>query len=320
MGGADVGRYRARRTISYGLVVFLFLVSVWPASGQAPRPDSGRAVEREFSVKPWREVRRSGSIRLHDQVWSLLLFLPGPLVFVSFLAFRKRRIGLVLVLFSLLGSVESQMELVLKAEQQFNRGDIESALASYQRIEAWSENSGLLYNMALCSHVLDRPGQAIYFLRKSLRIDPHDRVVRSTLNQLEKRYGLETQPTPQPPVNPEVFYLLLLIFTNLSFVLAAFLYRTREVRLLILLVLMGTLMIGSLLMFFIYHAQERKPLGVVAVEAVSLKKIPELEGRDWILLKPGTVLSITGEAGDFYLVETGLHLKGWVQKKTLLLD
>ncbi len=326
-----MGYFNARRQRRSGLVALLFLALPLVCRAQSPKsfkPAAGKAFERNApgELKGWEEIRKSGCKKFYREPLSLLFFLPGPIFFLVTRRARRRKSRVLLMLLScglLLGaSGGGSRDLIRKAEEEYLGKDFNSALDLFRETESEIGcNSALEYNKALCYHYLGKPGQAVYHLRKSISLNPGDREVRIVLKNLEENYGLAAQVPVGLPVNPDLPYFFIIALVNCSFVLGAFLYRKGLVRLFILLILLILLIVftaGSCGFFLSLIISEGRQTGIVASNDAALKKIPESSGRSWFRLKSGTALFILGETEDFFLVETGPGIRGWIEKDLLL--
>ena len=222
MGKESAGRGRRPRLVA---LLFFGLVCCVPGRGQSslPEPAGLPAAEGEagigtesadLEVKPWNEIRRYRARPLYRRPAGLLHFLPGPLVFLAVLllpsALRPGWLGL--LLFLLLGAQDTLQApglQVRNAEAAFARGDIREAAVLYAALENDSpDNPALMYNLAVCRHLLGQRGPAIYLLRRSLARRPGDRVIRRTVLAREKEYGLTGQLTLPPPLAAGLPYYL----------------------------------------------------------------------------------------------------------------
>lgn len=310
-------------------VLVLGLAPVIAAQPQAQEASGGRKTEQPSAaqadrrlppseLKSWSQIEAAGCRKLYRNPWALLLFLPGPLVFLGFGLFPRRKRALaVLQLLLLLGAAgEEARRLAGEAERQFASGRYAAALALYRQAqELLPCNPALSYNLALCYNRLGERGYAIHFLRRSLQADPRDTGARRLLSRLEGAYGLEGQVLAPSAFDPDAAFLLTALFFNSSFVLGVPLRSRRRVRLLILVVLLAAAAVSSLGAFLGLLQRASRPVGVVALAEVELKKVPEPDSRAHYTLPPGTSLVVLGEAADYYLVETGSKLKGWVERR-----
>jgi tetratricopeptide (TPR) repeat protein len=318
------------RALRTGLVAFLIVfgsTTGFSQDLQLPTEDQevGDAADGEMlelSLKEYSEVEGSDCKQHYSNPLNLLFLLPGLLFFVFALVTRGYRKLFFFSLLFLLGSTEpDRSALIRQAEQLFASGHYVKAMETYREAENQLPcNSALLYNLGVVSHYLGQPGYAVHYVRRSLRLAPADRQVRSALRALERRYNLAGQVAPPFPIHPDVAYLLLLIFANAAFVMGAFVIRTKKIHFLISLVLVAIAALGCLAFFLGRISLGSRSVGVVASEEGELFRVPEEDSKSWFELPAGTSLWIRGQAGRYYLVETPSQIEGWVRRDTILID
>jgi hypothetical protein len=112
----------------------------------------------------------------------------------------------------------------------------------------------------------------------------------------------------------------MILFLNLTFLSFGVVFRLKRGSLFILSALLLLALLGAIGMFFYSMSERDRDIAVVAHEGASLKRIPLDKAREWISLKEGTSLRVSGSAKGYLLVKTGLGLEGWVGRGSLLLD
>jgi hypothetical protein len=313
---------RALRTGLVALLLVLLLLFVCsPGFSQDPSTEDQTVLD--LSLKGHAEVERSQCKQHYGNPLNLLFLLPGLLFFVFALITGKyRKSFFFFSLLFLLGSSEPERSaLIRQAEESFASGHYGEAMETYRRAEKQLPcNSAVLYNLGVVSCYLDQPGYAVHYLRRSLRLTPADRQVRSALQAVERRFNLAGQVAPPIPVHPDVAYLLVLVFANMAFVMGAFVVRMKKVQFLISLVLVAILALGCLAFFVGRILVESRSVGVVVSEEGELFRVPEEDSKSWFELPAGTSLWIRGQAGSYYLVETPSQIDGWVRSDTILID
>jgi len=316
-----VGIGTLTRGLRPGLVAILFLLAVSSCFSQE---QSGAVSHHSLlQLKSTAEIEKSECTRFYRNPLALLLFLPGTLFFIYALATKKRK-GLLpfFALLFLLGSASPVSErLTMEGERLFQAGEYAASLAQYRQARSLLPcNPALSYNLALVYHHLGERGYAVHFLRESLKQRPGDVQARAALQALENSYGLAGQVPPPLPVHPDLAYLLLVLLTNASLVMAAFVVRLKRVRFLISLVLLGLAAVGSSCFFVGRLRASSQPVGVIVSERADLLRVPESDSKPWFELPSGTSFLIRGRGGGYYLVETSSGVKGWVPMEVVLLD
>jgi len=323
--GACAGYVRA------GLVAVLLLLL--PASGYSQNDQRGTTEQssvdsaspglHDLPLKDLGEIKKSNCTRHYRNPLNLLFLLPGMLFFLFSLVTRKAK-NILPFFFFLLLTASSEPDpyiSIREAQRSFQAGHYSEAIELYRQAEQVLPcNPALLYNLGILSHYLGEQGQAIHYLRQSLREKPGDPLVREALQSLEQGYGLAAQVAAPFPVHPDLAYLLLLLFANASLIMAAFVVRTKRVQFLISFVLLTIAALGSFTFFVARLRSESRSVGVVISEGSDLKRVPEEDSKSWFELPSGTSLWIRGKFGDYYLVETPSEIMGWVRTNTILLD
>ncbi len=315
------------------LIVLLLVVILCIGAGAQSLESSGDAgAEGRMNIenlKPWVEIEVSNCRRISRNPLSLLCLLPGLLFFLAALFWPRQLkvffLSIMVCLLSLGGSpvsgdVAARAErLVGQAEQAAKMGDFESAFRLYSEVDnILPGNAALKYNLAFCSRAMARNGSAVFYLRQALSLKVGDSAVRQDLKGLELDLGLDSQIPPPPPIDADLVYILTLVLGNLVLILAGLFFRLRQVKLLIMLILLFAVSLGSLGLFL--SLGRSRAVGIVATETAPLKKTPLPNSSSWIGLRGGTTLTVLGETADYFLVETGFELKGWIERKLLLLD
>ena len=315
------------------LIVLLLGMIVGIGAGAQSLDSSGDAgIEGRMNIedlKPWVEIEASNRRRISRNPLSLLYLLPGLLFFLATLFWpRQLKVLFLSIVLSLLGLGGSPASgdiaalaerLVGRAEQAAKMGDFESAFRFYSEADnILPRSAALKSNLAFCSRATARNGAAVFYLRRALELRVADSAVRQDLKDLEHDLGLDSQIPPPPPINVDLVYILTLVLGNLVLILAGLVFRLRQVKLLIMLILLFAVTLGSL--GLLLSLGRRRAVGIVATETAPLNKTPLPNSSSWISLRGGTTLAVLGETADFFLVETGFELKGWIERKLLLLD
>ena len=319
------------RALRTGLVAFLLVCGLAVGFAQDHRPSSQERSASAASggggldlrLKDQAEVERSESKQRYKNPLNLLFLLPGLLFFVFVLVTGKY--GKPFLFFSLLLLLSStepdRLALIQKAQESFASGNYQEAMEIYGQAEKLMPgNSAVLYNLGVVSHYLGQPGYAVHYLRRALHLAPADMQARRALAAVERRSDLAGQVAPPLAVHPDIAYLLLLIFANMTLVVGAFVVRTKKVQFLITLVLLAIVALGCLAFFLGLIGVDARSVGVVVSAQGELLRVPEEDSKTWFELPEGTSLFVRGRSGGYYLVETPSELEGWVKSDTILID
>lgn len=187
-------------------------------------------------------------------------------------------------------------------------------------LEMSPQNSALYYNVALVSYYLGLPGDAIYYSRLAVYYDTMNETYRDLSGILEEQYGLIYQYPLIPFFSPDFFFILVLVFLNLSGLLFLVLILSKRKKSLIVVfsvsVLLSTLVCSG---FGITLYTRTQLPAVVVVENQSILSI-NLDNANPIFDLPlGTTVQITGQHEDFYIVKTSMNFEGWIRKTSLRL-
>jgi len=177
--GACAGYVRA------GLVAVLLLLL--PASGYSQNDQRGTTEQssvdsaspglHDLPLKDLGEIKKSNCTRHYRNPLNLLFLLPGMLFFLFSLVTRKAK-NILPFFFFLLLTASSEPDpyiSIREAQRSFQAGHYSEAIELYRQAEQVLPcNPALLYNLGILSHYLGEQGQAIHYLRQSLREKPGD--------------------------------------------------------------------------------------------------------------------------------------------------
>jgi tetratricopeptide (TPR) repeat protein len=330
--GRDCSGAGKRLVVFLRYLILLCLLSATNLWGQEDRQirltgEDGNVLG--FTIMDAETVEEAFSEDLHSKPLYYLLFLPGPAGFAFLFVMKKksgrRIIALILILtgsLALLGQKRPlPMRQVRSGIEALVAGRYAGALESFRDAEAkGGENYALSYNSALCHFGLHEWAQAIHCIRKAIRLEPQNLLLRDTLTRMEENLGLTSQVPPGIRLHPSLLFTLLLLLFNASSVAFGIFYWFKRGTLLILSVLLLLTVLGSLGTLLYSLVEAAKPFAVVAGGQANMKRIPLDEAQVWIQLKEGTSLLVEGSAQGFLLVKTGLGLEGWIRADSLLLD
>ncbi len=277
-----------------------------------------------YALRSPREIADYTGFSLHKNQWNLLWLLPGIIMVVVFLVFRKVRfeahIATLVLLFCTaytLGSAD--IEVLKKAEQSYLEGKFSEALKGFTSINEISKGNPFLhYNIAVTNFRLHKYGEAIYYIRQAIREKPLEKEFRDTLLWMEQNLGLDKQVEPGCWINPDIFYSAFLVFANISCVFLVVVFVKKRGVYAIILGFAGLLTFGCLIGFVnSVHACTMKT-AIAASEGIEMKKIPSDSAGTWLTLQEGTCMKIKSVSHDYFLVETGFGMEGWVRKDKVL--
>lgn len=260
--------------------------------------------------------------RRHPSLW--LLLLPGPLVWLVIRSRRrgkKRRFLAVMIAFfisSSLGGAQSFSEALIGAQSLIEAGQWEEAgellkdPPAPEWLGAWHHARGILAGQE------GRWDEAVWHLRTALQAEPMRGDLRNSLLRIEAEAGIRDAYPPQLPLERRLFFLLLVVSVNAAALMGVVLLHKPRSGWVILLLLFLVAAGGSAGLLGAAELGMSRVFGVVMSDgegaALYLKRIPRGEAADWFLLKPGTTLLMREQVGDYYLVENGASVTGWIHR------
>lgn len=197
-------------------------------------------------------------------------------------------------------------------------GDFEAAVAAGRELAArHPAQVDLLGTMADCAGRSGRPALALYCLSEALRAAPWRSDIRAVMTGLEQAAGLDRQLRiiEYPPRHLMFLGGLACLFV-VAWLLLVLPSRNRGLlySLVFVLILTGG---GLLVLNAVAAGQAEAPRAVISEAGAALRKIPDQEATEWLVLAPGTTLARAGKAGEFILVETAFGIQGWVPASSL---
>lgn len=269
-----------------------------------------------------------------------LWLLPGIVVFLIFLSLSRKgvvhklltRVGLISVgIILTLGAadlVDPEIEKGLTVS--FEMYQAEEYSLALDEIEAIEEkignNAALWFNKAVLYTRLEEYDLGVHALFKAAKIDPMNDKYGEALQELEAAVGLNRQIPPAAPIDPDLFYIIMLVFVNLAFILAGILLYNRKATFAIFLVFAVLFSAGSIIGIIYTHYKLHTPIGIIhgtVAEEIgrgsNMLMLPDDNATQRTFLSAGSSVSIQGENKEYYLVRTGHGLEGWVEKEDLLL-
>ena len=205
------------------------------------------------------------------------------------------------------------------AVEAYEQGRYDEALQNFITAEkSLPENSSLAYNLALCRYRLGQVGHSLYNLRRCLRLDPSDSDARVLLSRLEHEMDLGSQIAPAMRIHPNLAFIVAVGFFNLVFVMIGLIggggpgLRGKG-GWFILFIFVALLSVGGFGALIYAAVNRERPVAVVVAPQGTMKKIPLVQARPWMVLEEGTSLHVKGKAQDHVLVRTGLGLTGWIR-------
>ncbi len=293
-----------------------------PSSGENPADEK---LMVEIPPESAESISGGRSSYLHSEAVFYMLMLPGLLVFLIFLfikRIKRRNVILALILFSAffygLNGEEGNASRGLAA---YNDGRFTEAVQSFEfSLKDHPGNSAVLFNLALSHYKADKHVEALHALRGAVYYDPMNQEYRRLLSEVEMELGLGRQISPALPLHPDLFFILLIIFVNLSLIFGGILLVRKKSGIVIILVMsiFFTVLSGSGLLYTLISRDVKA--GIIGVRGTEIKKVPREVSVMWMPLSPGISVKVLGSSNGYLLIETENRLKGWTSEDSILFD
>ncbi len=273
------------------------------------------------------ELLETQSLRLYSLPWPYLLFIPSP---VFLLVLRRKRKKLVysspvllLPLLLFLTGAGSSSDILKEADEAYrtaSAGRYSQAAELYRGLLRENPQNGrLFFNLAVCVEEDGNRSYAMAALNAAARRGISDPRLSLLMEKIEKP-GEYIRQYPLPEFfNPDISFILLLVFFNLFFATLILRAFRGPVNLLLASLLMATLAVcsGGLLLHSLVVSRET--LGVIAKDVTS-HRIPRSTARDWVVLPEGLAVKVEQQSDDFCLVRTAYGAEGWIGMDSLIFE
>lgn len=279
-------------------------------------------IEDEFFLETYEQVLAYGMTEYYNNAWNYLLIIPAITLLLVFIIIKKKKFLLLfsgLILF--MSGVTIPVDSDLMKEAYFNYES--SQFSESQRLfselsDQYPLNPGLYYNAALAAYRSGDIGNSVFYIRKAIGIKTLDQNYRYFLERVEDLQGLQYQIDQPFFTHPDHYFFLVIGAVSLFALSFIFLLFRRNNRITIIVILCLFLVAVSVIGMGYTVFKRSISTGVVASDDTIVYKIPSVDGAPWFELRSGTSLQLIDESGDFLLIETGYHTKGWVHKKGIL--
>ncbi|MFW6362381.1 MAG: BatD family protein [Spirochaeta sp.] len=287
------------------------------------------------------QVARIAAIQ-NDGLGKIVIWLLPAALALGMRKFLSARAGraLFVVAMSLLAFLSSPAPYfdidVTASRMLFQDGRYQEAYESYRAaLERNPRLPGLLYNTGIAAYHSDQPVQAVHLFRKAIQLRPDVPVFREALAWVENEIGLDVQVSAPSWISSRFLLIIFVLAVNGMAMLWLF-FRVRRmgwVAVLFLCLGIGSTALltasVSLAVFAntpaaVLHQPEPESESDSEAEtesnpAVAVYRIPVENVDHWMWLSSGTAVNIVETFGEFYLVETGPGVQGWVRKDSVLL-
>jgi tetratricopeptide (TPR) repeat protein len=242
---------------------------------------------------------------------------------------------IVLLHFAIVGVHASNLDsLVIKANNAYNHGLYDSALATYQKVIDFGYESGeLYYNMGNAYYKNNDVASAILYYEKAKKIMPNDESIDYNLNIANSMIVDKIENVPDlfyknwwnffyNAMGANAWAIFALISTSLL-VIAIGLFivsRSRQNRKLsfyiALLFLIITTM-SSTLAYQKYHFSIEQNEGIVFIPSITVKSSPTQNAVDLFVIHEGTKVKIIDKIDNWIEIKINDGSKGWLPQNSI---
>lgn len=232
------------------------------------------------------------------------------------------------ILLSFLGG-EARASLQ-EAEQAWEEGNYEAALASYQALAAEKASPDLLYNIGNCYYRLEQPAEAALSYHRALRLDPEHPEASQNLAFLNRKLGALVAPALQTPAWAQrlpltaVFFALQLSLWLIGLgVLARFALVSSRGRVAALSALiLGCVILSASALAYVFYpktetAQAAPDALISSSKAEAVRTEPSAGGSVIVNATPTTTSLIITRRGPWSYIELPDSTRGWIRSEAL---
>ena len=259
-----------------------------------------------FSDIPLNEQSRMSWHNYYSKPYMYVWLVPGFLFFVINLILRWKRTVLGTVLTVIISVAVFSAGSFLLPEDAVN-------------YEGSGFSTDELYNSSLDAYRSGDLTSSLHQLRTAVYLDPVNNTYRRTLDWIEKEHGYINSVTPSVKLHPDIFYYILTASVNLFFIFIV--VRKKGLG---SLGSVGTILFGFIIIFsgsmIFYSDSSRSKLTGICLTGSSIKKIPRESAAVWMPVNEGTAVKIIEETEGYFLIETGLGVKGWIDEDSVSED
>lgn len=262
---------------------------------------------------------------LYANPWFYLLLLPPVLLSILLPALRTSGLVALLALATLAAiapAVDAQGEVseAEVARRLYQSGELGSAYEMLKPIATESADPGTRYNFALLAYQMGNAGEGIYHLREAIRLQPNFPIARDALAYMEDAMGLENQVPPSQRIHPDRYLIIFIVLAYVLGGLALLPLRYRSGVHTVAVVLFVIALLGTLGGMALSIQQLRESTVVVSASVGEVRRIPQDIAEPWVELPEGTALIARDQHQEYFLVETGSEITGWIHSDQLLID
>jgi hypothetical protein len=293
-------------------------------SGAQPATDREAPALSPLSAE---EVLSLERVRFYDQWVSYLLLLPGPILFVLIVAWRRRRrllptvfaaVFAVVAVYAYAAEVTERESLIQSGVAALENGRYLEAIDRFETARLKRpESAGLFYNLGIAYHRLDDSARAVYNLRRAVEARPFEPRFRRALQALEESIGLVEQLEPAGTLHPDAYFLIGVILLNGAFLVLALRAIPGGGRIIVATVLF-LLSAGAFATLGYNVTLGDRAIAVVGPDSGELRRIPDTQAAPWMTLPVATSVEVVKRIPPLILVRTAYGVEGWISEDNIL--
>ncbi|MFW5694162.1 MAG: hypothetical protein ACOCYB_03265 [Alkalispirochaeta sp.] len=288
-------------------------IEIVPSDAEAPLQD----VAPEADLIPISELTAVTWIPFSEIPWVYGLFILGPLVFGVARLWSVRGATTLVAIPLMVGATlfpRVDVERLARAQELIAEGRPAVAAVLYElEVQEHEWHAGLHFNRGVLALRVNDPIDAIYHLRRAVRLAPERRRFRAVLSDAEEYFGMEGQPTIPWYLRPDLVVGALWLAWTVFWGLLTVRGRLRRTIALVTLLMVGVVLLGG----WWWTEQRARESEAVVVRPVTVRRIPSLTAQPWIQVESATAVRVELSYEDFYLVSTSNGIQGWVPRASL---
>jgi hypothetical protein len=277
----------------------------------------------ELTLIPVAELARRAWVPLREVPLFFAVFAIGPALFAgSRLLFVRTSSVALLSLLSMLALSAGlfpavSTERLARAHEidQEGRPAVAGVLYALE-LQRHGWHAGLHYNRGVLAVRARDPVDAIYHLRRAVRLAPARDDFRSALRDAEAFFELENQPRIPSPMGPDPAMIGLAVTWTLGWGFGGARRSAFRTGAVVSLAVATILFAGA----WAWAASRASVSEGVVSSEVTVRRIPDRRAQAWVRLTPASVVRVELSYSEFYLVRTPSGVGGWVPQNALLIQ
>lgn len=240
----------------------------------------------------------------------------------------KHFIYILLFLISAVGFGQNERAFE-EANELYNQGDFEDAIAKYESILDAEEYSAALYfNLANAHYKLNHIAPSIYYYEKALKLSPHDKEIHNniafarnmTIDAIDQTPEIGFAKFSKNITNFLTFEnwaklsVILMVLFVVFYLLYYFSYSSTKKRLAFISAMTFLIICGVAvaLAFHNYHLVQKDQPAIVFAKETQVKSEPNLRSQESFKLHEGTKVQILDTVNNWKKIKLADGKTGWI--------